>query len=445
MNHVTRLAAAASAFAFAAALAVPASAQYANQYTPPKLLSTGSTSHGIAGSGTVVVQVQVNADGSHKVIRVLHSTNSGDNAAAMDIASHSTYRVGTRGKAKVTAFYDFTLRFKGKSVASSDSGSSGSGPTLQIARMIRAGNYAGAKAQATSYLATNPSDAIAAQELGTAEYFLNDYASSAAAFAKASSIRSEYKGVAAHAYAAAAVALQQSNPAQALAYAKSAAALEASANSYYALGSAELAGKNYPAAVADLKKARDLAFADRKTDTKAKVNLDAALLTAYVDNNDQTAAKATAAEIKRLDPTSTIADRMEGNSELAAAQAAAKAGNHDQAVTLYEGIAQKTSDRQVQVTAYTSAAFEESLATKPDYAKMKSLADKAVALSPNDPQVNFAEGVALAGQYITGGNKDANLKAQAMTTLNKADSLAKAAGSTALALNIENFIKNTFK
>ncbi|MGZ3497144.1 MAG: tetratricopeptide repeat protein [Vulcanimicrobiaceae bacterium] len=445
MSHFIRLAAMASSLAIAATVAVPASAQYANEYTPPKLVRQGKTSIGIAGSGTVVVQVQVNADGSHKVMRVLHSTNHADDAAAMDIAKNSTYRVGTRGKAPVTAFYDFTLKFTGKSVAASDSGGGASGPTAQIARMIRAGNYQGAKAQATSYLATNPSDPTALQLLGVSNYFLNDYPSAAEAFSKAGTVSPQYKSVAAHAYASAAVALEQSNPTQALAYAKSASQLESSANSYYALGSAELANKDYAAATTDLKKARDLAFADPKTDTKAKVNLDAALMTAYMDNNDQSNAQAMAVEIKRLDPSSTVADRMLGNQQLAAAQAASKAGNHEQAVLLFEQAAQKSSDQQVQVTAYVSAAFEQSQLSKPDYAKMKSDADKALAINANDPQANFAEGVALAGQYITGGSTNAGLKQQATEALNKADSLAKSAGNTALSLQIESFIKNTFK
>ncbi|HEY8312789.1 MAG TPA: hypothetical protein VIG51_01330 [Candidatus Baltobacteraceae bacterium] len=446
MNRFTQLVATVSSLGIAAALVAPAAAQYSNEYAPPKLVSQGKTGTAIAGSGTVVVQVQVNANGSHKVVRVLHSTNAGDNAAAMDIASHSTYRVARRGKKPITAFYDFTLKFKGKSVASSASaGAAASGPTAQIARMIRVGNYAGAKAQATQYLASNPTDALAAQELGVAEYFLNDFPASASAFEKAGTISPAYKSVAAHAYASAAVALQQSSPTQALAYAKSASQLESSANSYYALGSAELASKDYSAAVTDLKKARDLAFADKKTDTKAKVNLDAALISAYMGANDTADAQATAAEIKKLDPSSTIADRMMGNQQLAGAQAAAKAGNHEQAITMYEQIAQKSTDHQLQVTAYTSAAFEESQLTKPDYGKMKVDADKAVALAPTDAQANFAEGIALAGQYIAGGSTNAGLKSEAQSTLAKADSEAKAAGNTALSFNIESFIKNTFK
>ena len=86
-----------------------AGAQYSNEYVPAKLIKQGQTSHSIAGSGTVVVQVQVNADGSHKAIRVIKSSNSGDNSAALDIAQTSTYRPAHRGQTPITAFYDFTL------------------------------------------------------------------------------------------------------------------------------------------------------------------------------------------------------------------------------------------------------------------------------------------------------------------------------------------------
>ena len=72
----------------------PALAQYANEFVPAKLVRQGTTTNSIAGSGTVVVQVQVNADGSHKAIKVISSTNPGDNAAAMEIAQNSSYRPG---------------------------------------------------------------------------------------------------------------------------------------------------------------------------------------------------------------------------------------------------------------------------------------------------------------------------------------------------------------
>src|ERR1700728_1168030 len=104
---------------------IPAPPQYATEFVPAKLIKEGTTSTTIAGSGKVVVQVQVNADGSHKVTKIISSTNSGDNAAAIEIANSSTYRPARRGTTRITAFYDFTLRFSGRTVVRSSSESSG--------------------------------------------------------------------------------------------------------------------------------------------------------------------------------------------------------------------------------------------------------------------------------------------------------------------------------
>src|ERR1700683_583302 len=104
---------------------IPARAQYATEFVPAKLIKEGTTSTTIAGSGKVVVQVQVNADGSHKVTKIISSTNTGDNAAATEIANSSTYRPARRGTTPITAFYDFTLRFNGRVFVRSSSESPG--------------------------------------------------------------------------------------------------------------------------------------------------------------------------------------------------------------------------------------------------------------------------------------------------------------------------------
>ena len=158
---------------------LPALAQYANEFTPAKLISQGKTTHDIAGSGTVVVQVQVNADGSHKVIKVLRSSNAGDNAAAMDIAQTSSYRPAHRGDKAETSFYDFTLKFNGKSVASTPSESGGgampSGGTVtpaagQVAALIRQGQYHQAVSKAQGALLESPGDESLRQMLGIAAF-----------------------------------------------------------------------------------------------------------------------------------------------------------------------------------------------------------------------------------------------------------------------------------
>jgi TonB family protein len=446
MIRISRLASGFSSMAVAAVLIAPAAAATYTDYVPPKLLSQGHTSVPIAGSGTVIVQVQVNPNGSHHAMRVIRSTNSGDNAAALQIANSSSYRPATRNGQKVPAFYDFTLRFNGKSVSASDQSGGSAGGGGSIARMIRAGNYAGAKAAATSALASNPSDMTAMQQLGAANYFLKDYAGAANAFAKVSTIAPLYKSVAADSFAIAAVQ-NQTSP-QATEWAKKSVALAPTGNSYYALGVAEMNAKQYSAAAADLQKAHDLAFADAKTPTGVKANIDGYLLGAYAQTGDTAKQQQISAELKQIDPNSTVGARIMGNQYLAQGNAAAQAGKHDEAIAAYLKAAQN-GDTDVQVTAYTQAAFQSSAAQQssktPDYTAMKSYADKALAAKPDDAQANFAEGVALAGQWATSGGKNADQKTQAMNYLNKAKSLAQSANNTALVLQIDNFVKSVFK
>ena len=73
---------------------------------------------------------------------------------------------------------------------------------------------------------------------------------------------------------------------------------------------------------------------------------------------------------------------------------------------------------------------------KPDYKRMQAYADKALALKPNDAQANFAEGIALTGQWAS--SHDDGMKKKALEALNKADQQAKAEGNEALALSNRN-------
>ncbi|HZZ64825.1 MAG TPA: TonB family protein [Candidatus Baltobacteraceae bacterium] len=437
-----------------AGVALPAAAQYTNEYVPPKLTHRGTTSKAIAGSGTVVVQVQVNPNGSHKALRVIRSSNPANDAAALDIAQNSSYRPAHRGTTAVSSFYDFTLRFTGKSVAASQqSGGSGStsGVSGQIDRMIRAGNYTGAKAKAQSALESNSGDPVLNSQLGAANYFLNDPVAAAQAFSQVSNVPHVYAQVAANSYVQAAQKLANTNPTQAMAYAQKAVSLAPnSGGAYYALGAAELANHQSAAAVTDLTKARQMVFADRKSDRKSRVNVDSELYAAQKAAGDSAGAQTTLAEIKRLDPNNPAVGRLQANTYLMQGQAAEKAGNFPQAISAFEQAASVAGgDQQVLVTAYASAAFatnqmiqaQKSPATVSDYGKMKAYADKAVAAGPNDAEANYAEGIALAGQYIVGGKSDASLKGQALSALSKAKSEAQAAGNMTIAINVDNFIK----
>jgi hypothetical protein len=70
---------------------------------------------------------------------------------------------------------------------------------------------------------------------------------------------------------------------------------------------------------------------------------------------------------------------------------------------------------------------------------MQSYADKAIALQPDNAQANFAEGIALAGQWAS--SHDDGTKKKAADALANADRLAKAGGNEALSLQIETFVK----
>lgn len=424
-----------------AVTSVPALAQ-SGDFTIAKVTKQGTTSHSIAGPGTVTVQVQVNANGTHKAIKVIRSTNHGDDAAAMEIAQNSSYRPAHRGSTPVTTFYDYVLKFNGKSVAASDENEGGSAPAdvaaatgiaAPIDAAIRAQKYDQAIAKANTALVSSPGNPLVLQLLGEAEFFSKDYPSAAAAFAKVDTIAKPYQVVAAQAFANASVQMT-SDPATALQYAQKAVALQNSGNSQFALGVAQIANKKYPEGIATLKAVRDKA-----PDKKTKAAIDRQLLSAYLADNDTAGANETAAELKALDPTGNSAALAVGNHYLEAANAAMNAKNWAEALKDYDQAA-GTGDPKVAVTANTGAAFAVLSMEKPDFSKAHDYAMKAVGGAPSDAAANFAAGLSMAGIYVT--SKKPSDKTQALDFLNKADQLAKAANNATLAQQIENQIKN---
>jgi len=146
--------------------------------------------------------------------------------------------------------------------------------------------------------------------------------------------------------------------------------------------------------------------------------------------------------MKQVDPTNTAGARVLGNHYLQVGTAAAKAKQPDAALKAYDQAA-ALGDPDVAVTAYTQSALAIANTEKPDWDKAKTYADKAIGIKPDDPAANFVEGIALYGQYAT--TQKADLKSQALERLKKADDLAKAAGNTSLALQIEGFMKENIK
>jgi hypothetical protein len=127
-----------------------------------------------------------------------------------------------------------------------------------------------------------------------------------------------------------------------------------------------------------------------------------------------------------------------GNNYLKAGMAAEQAKNTPEAFKNFDLAAQQ-GDPQVAVTAYTLSAFLVAQSDKPDYKLMQSYAEKGIAAKSDDPQANYALGIALTGLWAQG--HDDALKQKAQDALTRADSLAKAAGNQQLALAIESFMK----
>jgi tetratricopeptide (TPR) repeat protein len=444
MNARIRIFAPPVAALFALAQA-PALAQYSSEFVPAKLIAQGKTTTSIAGSGTVKVQVQVNADGSHKATKIISSTNSGDNAAAMDIAQSSTYRPAHRGATPVTSFYDFTLKFKGKLVVNSgDESGVPAGSTAmssaasQVAALIRKRDYAGAKSKASAALISNPGDQSLREMLGIAAYDSSDFETAAAAFDKVPTIGKQYQPIAADSLATAAVKMAQDNPTQSLAYAQKAVALGSTPVTRFALGLAQLANGQNADALTSLKGAQSAAMNDPKIPTAMKVKIDSELLQAYLANNDSAGAEQVAAQIKQLDPNSSAGSQAMGASLIKAGNAALDAKDATTALADYDKAA-ALGDPGIAVTANTQAAFAIARSSKPDYKRMQAYAEKALAIKPNDAAANFAEGIALTAQWAS--SHDDATKKKAAAALDKADQQAKAEGNEALSLQIETFEK----
>ena len=424
-----------------ASTAAPALAQYATEFTQAKVTKQGPPSHDIAGSGTVEVQVQVNADGSHKVIKILNSSNPGDNAAARDIAQSSTYSPAHRGSKPVPSFYTFHLRFNGKAVVQSEeeqaiASQAGGVDTASIDALVRAGKYTDAIAKANATLLSSPGNPAVLQLLGVAQYYDNDFVDAATTFSRVDEIKKPFQPIAAQAFATGAVRVSQSNPTQSLAFAQKAVALAPDATERFALGVAQLANKQYADAVTTLKGVHEQLTGN---DPKAKLNIDQELLQAYLDTNDQTDADTIAAEMKGLDPSGTGAARAIAQHYLQAGSDAMQANDYAAALKDFDQAASAGSAPDA-VTANTFAAFAIIKMDKPDYAKAKDYATKAVAAAPQDAQANYALGIAYAGIYNS--SKKSDDKTQALNYLKKSDELAKAAGNEGLALQIETQIKN---
>ncbi|HUY41238.1 MAG TPA: hypothetical protein VMV82_06685 [Candidatus Dormibacteraeota bacterium] len=430
----------ATAGAVAVALcAVPAvAAQCRGNVVAPHLVAMGTHATPTTGNGTVRVQVQINPNGSHRVTRVISSTNHGDDQAAREVAQSSTYRPATCSGSPVVWFYDPLFHFSGSTVSQAGGGGVGGGSSVgHVEALIRSGQYDAAKSAAQSELAAHPNDKDLLQLLGVADYYAHDYAGAADAFSRAGQVSRLYATVAAQAYADAAVHMATQDPSRALGFAQKAYQIDHSTNSRFALGVAQLGAKQYADAITTLQTVHATVFGDPHADTQTRYGVDRYLLEAYADTGDLTAAQPVADEMHRLEPSNTSPQQEIAALYITQGNAAMTAKNYDQAIALYDKAA-AAGTPQVADIAYDRAANALANETHPDAARIKGYADKALAIDANDPIANFFEGFALAEQYSTSHNT--TTKQQAISYLTKADALAKAAGNQSLAQNVERLL-----
>ena len=410
-----------------------ASAANFNYYTPPKIKMRGTSSTPVAGPGTVVVQVYVSSTGEPGRFKIVKSSNSGDNATALEVAKNSTYVPASKGATKQAAFYDYTLKFTSSGLARDTSAASASG-VAKYKLMISGGNYAGAKAGLESYIATNPSDQSAQLELGIADQYLKMPLDAAAALDKAGPIPANYNSLAASAYSgAASAAYQKKEYANAVGYAKKAVAIVPSAGTYNSLGTAEDAAGQSDAAIADLEQARKLAAADASMKPSERAVIDGNLVSAYVNAGKIDQAKVIAADAVKIDPANTNAQAFLAQYYIKQATDADTKQNYAPSAVLFEQAAALAPAAQ-QPDIYARAALTYlKIKDKPPNDKAKADADKALAIAPDNALANFAAGISLANQ--PGKSKDA------LVYLNKADASAKTGNDPQLTAAVENIIK----
>lgn len=402
---------------------------YANQYYPARLVKQAASSVEPKGAGRVTVQVLVHPNGTFKVIRVIRSTNPGDNAAALDIARRSKYAPASKGGHKVQAFYDFSVSFGAQNVSAA---------AAAIDKMLVAKEWAQAKAAATQDLATHPDDQLVQAQLGVADAFAGNIAGAVAAFDKAGTIAPQYAGIAMQAYALNATSIAEKDPKAAVAQAQRAVALGKDYDSYYALGVAEYADYNNTAALAALKTAQQLAKSENPpAPPKSVANIDEELMLVYMAQHDNADAQKVAADLNATDPT--LGKKVTAYSYDMQAAAMQRAKNYNGAIAMFRQAA-KADPQWAGATEYTKIAILYASEPIPDYLNAKAAADKAIADDGNFALAYYIGGVALYENALTAGN--ANSEEDANIYLRKAHDLAQNQGNKKLAKSAAFFEQN---
>lgn len=400
-------------------------------YTPPRLVSQGRSTVEPKGPGKVTVQVLVNPSGAFRVMRVIHSTNAQDDAAAADIARHSTYAPARRNGVPVRGFYDFTVAFGANNVSAAASA---------IDALLHRGAWEQAKDAATKALAANPGDALVRAQLGVAEAFSHNLPAAVAAFDTAGTIPQQYAQTAMQAYALNAAAIAGTDPQTALVQAKKAVALGGDYSAYYALGVAEWTSNDAPDALVALRKASTLAAAaSPAADARSRMNIEEERMLINLRLKHLDAAKADGARMDALDPSHAASGKVMAFYDDLRGTALQKKGDTSGAVRWYLRSA-AADPSWAGAPEYTKVAIALASSPMPDYLGAKADADKAIAADPRYALAYYVAGVALSQNgRVTGSD---NALGDADVYLRKAEELAKAQGLTRLAASISYFLRN---
>ena len=410
-------------------LAVAAQPAAQPQYSPAKLVSRASGSIEPKGKGTVTVQVELSTTGSVKAVRVLRSSNSGDNAAAMDIAQHSTFAPERRNGKAVRSLFDFTIAF-GQNVVSGAAG--------KIDALLHQSKWDEAKTEAQAALAQDPSDAIVQAQLGVADAFTHDIAGAAAAFDKAGTVPQQYSDIAQQAYALNTPVIAPKDPKAALAEAQKAMSYGRNALALYALGVAQEANHDSTTALASLQQAQQMAATSSPSDTQSEIDIAQEMMVIYLAQGNTSAADQMAAKIDDLDSTHQMSRKVVAY--YYDQRGIAMQGSRDQggAISMFEKAA--SADKSAAPMEYTKAAIMYMSGAIPDYLKAKSDADKAIAADSKYPLAYYVAGIALAKNALATQN-DAQSQ-DADVYLQTAIDLANQEGNKQLAGDAAYFKKN---
>jgi tetratricopeptide (TPR) repeat protein len=396
-------------------------------YVPPKLESPGTNSTALAGRGDVTVQVFVKKDGTFTVNKVLKSTNAADNAAALEIAKTSKYKPAIRDGKPIDAYYDYVLSFAGDGAAAANAG-----PLAGATASIRAAKYDDAKTQLNAYLQAHPGDTQAYTLLGVANAFGGDPAAASLAFEKAGTVPDQYKTLAIQSYAKYASALLDAKKfGDAVTYAGH--AIDADPNNlqaYYVRGIANSNLQNDAGSIADLQKARTIAQS-AKSDDKTVAMIDFNLAVSQLAAGQFGEAATTTKEAVKLDPSRQAAlDKFAVTAVNNAAVALANQGKIADAVSRLESGATAFPAGAAQL--YVQAAYIYATDKKPDWRKVQSEADRALAIDASNGRGNYIRGVAAAQQ---------DDPKTAIPYLNKAKSSTAYTSDAALAKQIDDALK----